>query len=114
MPAKGKELRVHIEPVKHAWIMALARAKRTTPARVIDELVDAQLDLAPRVRDEIAAMQATREVMESAQKTDDKIGVLTDLLTDMQSQRDDALARLNTLIDRIKANKNQQGSQGGK
>ena len=111
MPAKGKELRVHIDPLKHAWVGAVARAKRTSPARIIDDLIDAQLDLAPRVRDEIAAMQSAREMMECAQKDGDRIGELTRLLTDMQKQRDNAIARCMKLLEQVKANGNQQDSR---
>lgn len=87
MPAKGKELRAHVKPEIHSWIMAAAKARRTSPATIINELVQVQLGVMPRLADILP-------VMERAQRDGDMAGALLEYFMDTMQQRDDALARL--------------------
>lgn len=94
MPAKGKELRAHVKPEIHAWIMAAAKARRTSPATIINELVEVQLGVMPQLADILPLMRR-------AHNDGDRIGVIRDFVIDTQQERDDALARMVERLDLI-------------
>jgi hypothetical protein len=79
MPAKGKELRTVLEPHYHAWVIATAKARRTTPGRIVNELIESHVDHLPR-------MQASVSALEAARKDGDRIGVIRDFIADLYAQ----------------------------
>jgi len=75
MAKLGKELRIHLDEGVHAFILASAKARGITPARLITEAVLAQADLLPRMEEAVRAL-------ETARAESDRIGIVADFIAD--------------------------------
>lgn len=72
----GKELRVSLDPNVHAAILATAKARGTTPARLLTEAFDTHTNLAPRLLLAISALEA-------AKAEGDRVGAISDFIADL-------------------------------
>lgn len=76
----GKELRISLDPDIHAAIVAAAKARGVTPARLMTDAWMTFADILPRMTD---AMQA----LEAARRDGDRIGVIRDYIADESVRR---------------------------
>jgi len=61
MAKAGKELRILVDEDVHAFIMATAKARKITPARVVSDAVKTHWDVAPRLEVAIKALSDRRQ-----------------------------------------------------
>lgn len=80
----SKELRVSLDEEVHSLVMAAAKARRTSPARIVTEAIMMQFDLGPRFREAILALDA-------AKADGDRIRAISDFIADLyRAEADEA------------------------
>ena len=81
----SKELRIQLEDDTHAAILAVAKARKVSPARIVTEAFMLHLDLAPRLREAIVAL-------DEARADGDRIGAIADFIADLYRSESEAAA----------------------